>query len=102
MHSAVQTAAVTIIGYKPLADLNFARYTQHYGSYMPSRPLGSISHWFNPIMPALCWHNKTTYYAQSNASTLCLSLGMEDVEGRGGGMLGIFKVSIDTWLNSQL
>ena len=29
---------------------------------------------FNPIMPALCWHNKTTYYAQSNASILCLSL----------------------------
>ena len=27
---AVQTAAVTIIGYKPL---NFARYTQHYGSW---------------------------------------------------------------------
>ena len=25
-------------------------------------------------MPALCWHNKTTYYAQSNASILCLSL----------------------------
>ena len=31
MHSAVQTAAVTIISYKPLSDLNFARYTQHYG-----------------------------------------------------------------------
>ena len=29
----------------------------------------------NPIMPALCWHTKTTYYAQSNASILCLSLG---------------------------
>ncbi len=35
---------------------------------------------FNPIMPALCWHNKTTYYAQSNARILCLSLvvGMVD------------------------
>jgi hypothetical protein len=26
-HSAVQTAAVTIISYKPLSDLSFARYT---------------------------------------------------------------------------
>ena len=26
-HSAVQTTAVTIISYKPLSDLNFARYT---------------------------------------------------------------------------
>ena len=41
MHSAVQTAAVTIISYKLL---NFARYmyTQHYGSYMPSTPLEFI------------------------------------------------------------
>ena len=30
--------------------------------------------YFIPIMPALCWHNKTTHYAQSNASILCLSL----------------------------
>ena len=41
MHSEIQTAAVTIISYKPLSDLNFARYTGHYGSYMPSPPLGS-------------------------------------------------------------
>ena len=27
-------------------------------------------------MPALCRHNKTTYYAQSNASILCLSLAI--------------------------
>ena len=40
MHSAVQTAVVTIISYKPLSGLNFARYTGHYGSYMPSSPLG--------------------------------------------------------------
>ena len=41
--SAVQTAAVTIISYKPLSHLNFARYTeQYYGSYMPSSPFGSI------------------------------------------------------------
>ena len=47
MHSAsaVQTANVTIISYKPLPDLNFARYTQHYGSYMPSSPLESIGPW---------------------------------------------------------
>ena len=45
MHSESQTAAVTIISYKPLSDLNFARYTGHYGSYMPSPPLGSISPW---------------------------------------------------------
>ena len=43
MHSAVQTANVTIISYNPLSDLNFARYTQPYGSYMPSSPLESIS-----------------------------------------------------------
>ena len=36
MCSEVQTAAVTIISYKPLSDLNFARYTGLYGSYMPS------------------------------------------------------------------
>ena len=28
---------------------------------------------FKPIMPALCWLTKTAYYAQSNASILCLS-----------------------------
>ena len=43
--NAIQTAAVTIISYKPLSDLNFVTYTQHYGSYMPSPPLGSISPW---------------------------------------------------------
>ena len=41
MHSEVQRAAVTIISYKPLSDLNFARYTGQYGSCMPS--LGSVS-----------------------------------------------------------
>ena len=40
MHSAVQTAVITIISYKPLSGLNFARYTGQYGSYMPSSPLG--------------------------------------------------------------
>ena len=40
MHSAVQTAVVTIISYKPLSGLNFARYTGQCGSYMPSSPLG--------------------------------------------------------------
>ena len=40
MHSAVQTVVVTIISYKPLSGLNFARYTGQYGSYMPSSPLG--------------------------------------------------------------
>ena len=38
--NAIQTAAVTIISYKPLSDLNFARYTIMYGSYMPSPPFG--------------------------------------------------------------
>ncbi len=38
--SAVQTAVVTIISYKSLSGLNFARYTGQYGSYMPSSPLG--------------------------------------------------------------
>ena len=40
MHSAVQTAVATIISYKPLSGLNFARCTGQYGSYMPSSPLG--------------------------------------------------------------
>ena len=40
MHRAVQTAVVTIISYKPLSGLNVARYTEQYGSYMPSSPLG--------------------------------------------------------------
>ena len=45
MLSAVQTADATIISYKPLSDLNFARYTQHYGSYMSPSPLESINPW---------------------------------------------------------
>ena len=49
MHSTVP-AAVAIISYKLL---NFARYTDHYGSYMPSSPLGSISPWLY-IMFAAC------------------------------------------------
>ena len=51
MHSAVQTAAVTIISYKPLSDLNFARYTQHVhcDSYMPFSLLESISPWLYTI-----------------------------------------------------
>ena len=40
MHSAIQTAVATIVSYKPLSGLNFARYTGQYGSYMPSSPLG--------------------------------------------------------------
>ena len=40
IYSAVQTAVVTMISYKPLSGLNFARYTGQYGSYMPSSPLG--------------------------------------------------------------
>ena len=40
MNSAVQTAIVTIISYKPLSGLNLTRYTGQYGSYMPSSPLG--------------------------------------------------------------
>ena len=43
--NAVQTAAVSIISYKPLSDLNFARDTIMYGSYMPSPSLRSISPW---------------------------------------------------------
>ena len=42
MHSAVQTAVVTIISYKPLSGLSFARYTGQYGSYMPSSPVVSV------------------------------------------------------------
>ena len=29
-------------------------------------------------MPALCWHHKTTYCAQNNASKLCLSVAMAE------------------------
>ena len=53
MHSTVQTAVVTIISYKPLPGLNFARYTEQYGSYMPSSPLGlykeAISPWYGIV-----------------------------------------------------
>ena len=45
--NAVQTAAVSIISYKPLSDLNFARDTIMYGSFMPSPSLGSISPWYS-------------------------------------------------------
>ena len=45
MHIAVQTAVATIISYKTLSGLNFARCIGQYGSYMPSSPLGSISPW---------------------------------------------------------
>ena len=37
-----ETADITIISYKPLSGLNFARNTEQHGSYMPSTPLGSI------------------------------------------------------------
>ena len=37
IHSA---AVVTINSYKPLSGLNFARYAEQYGSYMPSSSLG--------------------------------------------------------------
>ena len=43
MHSALQAAVVTIISYKITVWFEFARYTEQYGSYMPSSPLGSIS-----------------------------------------------------------
>ena len=33
--SEVQIAAATIISYKSPSDLNFARYSGEYGSYMP-------------------------------------------------------------------
>ena len=42
---AIQTAAVTIISYKPLSDLNFAiigTVTIMYGSYMPSPSLHGV------------------------------------------------------------
>ena len=51
MHSAVQTAAVTIISYKPLSGLNCARYTGQYGSYMPSSPLGV----YKPLVTRPVW-----------------------------------------------
>ena len=31
-----------VLGYKQLYNLNFARYTEQYGSYMPSSPLWSV------------------------------------------------------------
>ena len=48
MHSAVQTAAVTIISYKLLPDLNFARYTQHYGSCIACMP-SSLLEVYKPL-----------------------------------------------------
>ena len=32
MHSAVQRAVITTISYKPLSGLNFAGYSEQYGS----------------------------------------------------------------------
>ena len=76
MHSAVQTAVVTIISYKPLSGLNFARYTEQYGSYMPSSPLGV----YKPMVIAIIMHclphsgSRTVYllfsfnFQQQNAS----------------------------------
>ena len=52
MHSAVQTTVVTIISYKPLSGLNFARYTD---ICMPSSPLGSISPWYSVFMQWNLW-----------------------------------------------
>ena len=52
MHSAVQTGIVTIISYKPLSGLNFARCTAVYVSYMPSSPLGVYKPLFRPILHA--------------------------------------------------
>jgi hypothetical protein len=36
--------------------------------------------YFSPIMPALCWHNKTTYYAHSNASILYVLVSSSQVK----------------------
>ena len=52
MHSAVQSGVVTIISYKPLSGLNFARYTGQYGNYMPSSPLGVYKPLFTQIQEA--------------------------------------------------
>ena len=46
MHSAVQTADVTIISYKPLSGLNFARCTGYYCRYVSPSWGWSIS----PVM----------------------------------------------------
>ena len=54
MYNAVQIAVVTINSYKPLSGLNFARYTQLYGSYMSSSPLGSISPWSYSSIISIC------------------------------------------------
>ena len=62
MHSAVQIAVVTIISYKPLSGLNFARYTGQYGSYMPSSPLGV----YKPLAPCNGVDNGGGGYPQCN------------------------------------
>ena len=38
----------------------------------------TLSRNLKSIMLALCWHTKIAYYAQSNASILCLSLFKTD------------------------
>ena len=55
MHSAVQTVVVTIISYKPLSGLNFARYTGQYGSYMPSSPLVPFNCGSREVLMTLGW-----------------------------------------------
>ena len=61
MHSAVQTAVVTIISYTPLSGLNFTRYTEQYGSCMPSSPLG--------VYKPLVTYKAHTHYTLLEAST---------------------------------
>ena len=84
MHSTVQTAVVTIISYKPLSGLNFARYTGQYGRYMPSSPLGVYKPL--PIPNAQCnMHTNTIYSSSLTASPdgrgECLDVGVCPLDG---------------------
>ena len=48
MHSAVQTAAASIISYHPLSDFNFAKYTTRFQLHALFT-LQIISPWFNTL-----------------------------------------------------
>ena len=64
MHSEIQTAAVTIISYKPLSDLNFARYTGQYGS--------CISPWYQRKRKWAIPFNDDTFLLRNNLGILIL------------------------------
>ena len=88
MHSAVQTAVVTIIRYKPLSGLNFARYTEQYGSYMPSSPLG--------VYKPLVKYYTLSQYMHADTGTVLTTMTVTVVNSTLGRMCVSFTNGINT------